>query len=73
LEQAHRNSVSRAELIGTEKLREMEPHLSTSALGAVWIPDECITDPHFVPIFYLYQALEFGAKVSSTLEAINLD
>jgi len=60
---AHANGVSDVRPVSAEALREAEPHLAGTALGAVAVPGESIIDPWSAPYAYLAQVLENGGQV----------
>lgn len=69
--QANANGVA-ASILSREQLREREPQLAGTALGAVLIADEGIIDPWSAPLGYLRQALLHGATVLTGTEVNSL-
>jgi glycerol-3-phosphate dehydrogenase len=63
LQQAHDNGVSDAQRIEAAQIRQQEPHLAHTALGAVTVPGEYLIDPWSAPLGYLQQAKAHGARV----------
>ena len=61
--QARKNNVDTVQMIDAVQLRKQAPHLSHSALGAVFIPGEFVIDPWSSPLAYLTQAVINGAQV----------
>jgi L-2-hydroxyglutarate oxidase LhgO len=66
--QASANGVA-ASVLSREELREREPQLAGTALGAVLIADEGVIDPWSAPLGYLRQALLHGATVLRRIRA----
>jgi glycerol-3-phosphate dehydrogenase len=60
---AHENGISDVHYMDAMELRQAEPNLSETALGAVHVPQESIIDPWSAPYIYLRQAIENGAAV----------
>lgn len=61
--QAIGNGVGNVALVGQEKLRAMEPQLSTQARAALHVPDEALIDPWSPFLAYVEQAMAHGAMV----------
>nr|XP_006823984.1 PREDICTED: uncharacterized protein LOC100370628 [Saccoglossus kowalevskii] len=61
--QSHLVGVTDVRQISQKALREMEPHLSHDALGAVIIPGETVVDPWLLPIRLAHDALQHGAQI----------
>ena len=57
-----------ATVLDREMLLTREPHLASSALGAVFIADEGIIDPWSAPLGYLRQAMLHGASLVTGAE-----
>ena len=52
-----------AEILTQQELREFEPSLSKSALGAVFCPYEAVVEPWLVPMGYAESARKHGANI----------
>lgn len=63
LERGKRNGVPDLEIIGRERLVEMEPHIGPTALGALWAPTAGIVSPYELAIASAENAVENGADV----------
>ena len=62
-DKARQNAIEDIELIGAKQLGAVEPHLSTKAMAAIFVPGESIIDPWSAPYAYLHQALDHGAEI----------
>jgi glycerol-3-phosphate dehydrogenase len=60
-----------ATLLSKEQLREMEPSLSHSALGAVHCPREAVVEPWLVPLGYAASAMANGADIRTSTKVIS--
>ena len=58
-----KNGVPDMEIIGREKLREMEPHIGDEALGALWAPSAGIVSPYELTIAAAENAVVNGAEI----------
>jgi L-2-hydroxyglutarate oxidase LhgO len=65
---AHKNQCFNVKEINRNKLFYLEPNLSRSALGALLIEGECVVDSWIPCIAFLHQAINNGAKVSTTIK-----
>lgn len=63
LDRGIKNGVPDMEIIGQEKLREMEPHISDEALGALWAPTAGIVSPYELTIAAAENAVMNGAEI----------
>jgi glycerol-3-phosphate dehydrogenase len=63
VEKAHQNNVTDVRQIDRADLRQREPHLAETALGAVLVPGEFIIDPWSAPLAYVQQGLAHGGRV----------
>jgi glycerol-3-phosphate dehydrogenase len=61
-----------ATVIDRDTLRQREPNLAPSALGAVEVPDEGIIDPWSAPLGYIRQAMLHGATLLTGAEVRGL-
>jgi glycerol-3-phosphate dehydrogenase len=68
LQNARRNGVSNARIIGTRQVRAREPEVADSVKAALEIPGESVVDPWSAPYAYLLQALENGASLARNCE-----
>jgi glycerol-3-phosphate dehydrogenase len=68
VEKAHKNGVTDVVLIDQAELQRREPHLASSALGAVLVPNEHIIDPWSAPLAYAHQAMVHGATIKRRSE-----
>lgn len=59
-----------AELVGAERLRELEPALSHTALGAVLCPREAVVEPWLAAAGYAESARLHGARIHTSTEAV---
>lgn len=59
-----------SKIVSREELLEMEPSLSSKALGAVWAPREVVTEPWLVPIAFANSALLHGARILTGKELV---
>jgi glycerol-3-phosphate dehydrogenase len=69
LEKAKKNGVNDVVQLTKEELVKREPSLSPKALGALFVPGECVSDTWLPCISYLYQAINNGAKLLTGFEA----
>jgi len=60
---AHANGVTGVRALTLEELKKKHPHLSDSAVAALFVPGEYIIDPWSAPLAYATQAIENGACV----------
>lgn len=60
---AHTNGVTGVRPLTLDELKQKHPHLSDSAIAAVFVPGEHIIDPWSAPLAYAIQAIENGARV----------
>lgn len=60
-----------ARILSQDELRDMEPALSTKALGAVYCPREAVVEPWLVPIGYAQSAIIHGAKIKLNTQVLN--
>ena len=65
---AHANGITNVRLVDSEELKNLEPNLSSKALGAVLVPDEYAIDPWSAPLAYLTQSIDNGAKLMLSTE-----
>jgi len=70
LQNARRNGVDSARLIGAVEVRAREPGVSASVVAALEIPGESVIDPWSAPFAYLLQALENGASLVRACELV---
>ncbi|WP_313518292.1 NAD(P)/FAD-dependent oxidoreductase, partial [Pseudomonas sp.] len=63
MEQARRNGVMDAQLLDSQQVLGLEPHLSPEVLGGFRVPGESLIDPWSAPHAYLTQALLNGARL----------
>ena len=59
---AHENGVEDVARVERAALRQAEPNLAKTALGAVQVPREFVIDPWSSPLAYLRQAIDAGAE-----------
>ncbi len=64
MQKAHQNGVGNVMQISREELIRMEPHIDKSALGGVYLPDECAVDPFLTPVTMLHEGRRAGGEVS---------
>ncbi len=64
LAKAHANGILDARLLSQAELRQREPNLAPTALGAVLVPGENVMDPWSAPLAYACQALAHGAVIT---------
>lgn len=63
MEQARRNGVMDVQLLDSQQVLGLEPHLSPEVLGGFRVPGESLIDPWSAPHAYLTQALLNGARL----------
>lgn len=64
---------SEAVLLSAAELHELEPSLSTKALGAVLCPREAVVEPWLVPAGYAHSAIINGAELRMNREVTAVD
>ncbi|MBR5782755.1 MAG: NAD(P)/FAD-dependent oxidoreductase [Clostridia bacterium] len=62
-ERGFQNGVPNMEIISKEKLKAMEPHISDTAIGALWAPTAGIVSPYELAIAATENAIMNGARV----------
>ena len=62
-ERGFENGVPNMEIIGRERLKEMEPYISDEAIGALWAPTAGIVSPYELTIAATENAIINGARV----------
>jgi glycerol-3-phosphate dehydrogenase len=67
---AHANGVTGGRPLTLEELKKKHPHLSGSAVSAIFVPGEHIIDPWSAPLAYAIQAIENGARVVRLAEVL---
>ncbi|MGB4338691.1 MAG: NAD(P)/FAD-dependent oxidoreductase [Bacillota bacterium] len=75
LERGRANGVPGLEIIGRERIVELEPNISPEAIAALWAPTAGITGPWELAIAYAENAVENGVKLmlSSPVTAIDVE
>lgn len=63
LEESVKAGDSDAYRVSEEELRDLEPQLSSQALGAVVCPNEAVVEPFLIPIGYAESARRHGAEL----------
>lgn len=69
--QAHANGIGDVRRIAADELATLEPHLATSARGALLVPGEHVIDPWSAPLAYVLQAVANGATVLRNCEVLS--
>jgi len=67
------NGVSGLEIIGSAKLRELEPNLKTDYIHALWAKTASIISPYMKTIALAESAMQNGAKVYLNSEVVKID
>ena len=67
------NGVQNMDIIGREKLREMEPHISEEAVGALWAPTAGIVSPYELTIAAVENAIMNGAEVKRNSGVLDIE
>lgn len=67
-----KNGVERTEIIGVEKLRELEPNISDKAIGALWAKSGGIICPYELTIAAIGNAMDNGAKLIRGFEVVKI-
>ena len=73
LAKANANGVLDARALSQSELRQREPNLAQSALGAVLVPGEHVMDPWSAPLAYAHQALAHGAVIMRKAEVTSAE
>lgn len=66
------NGVSNMEIIGKEKLKEIEPNISKNAVGALWAKDSGIICPYGLTIATIGNAMDNGATLYTEFEVVDV-
>ena len=72
-ERGERNGVEGLEIIGKEKLNELEPNISPSALGALYAKTGGIVCPYELTIAEIGNAMDNGAELFTNFEVERID
>ena len=75
LEKAHNNGVTDVRIISASEVYELEPNLSSGALGGLFVPRESILCPFTLPIAFATQAVSNGIaiKVDFPVEKVSVE
>ena len=71
-ERGEKNGVERMEIIGREKLKELEPNISDNALGALYAKSGGIICPYELTIAAIGNAMDNGAKLIRNFEVAKI-
>lgn len=72
LEKAHANGVSDVRIISESEVYELEPNLSSGALGGLFVPGESILCPFTLPIAFATQAVLNDVKLQVNFPVENV-
>ncbi len=71
-ERGEKNGVERMEIIGRDKLKELEPNISDNAIGALWAKSGGIICPYELTIAAIGNAMDNGARLIRKFEVIKI-
>lgn len=73
MERGRRNGVEGLEIVGSERLREMEPNIAKDAVAALWAPTAAIVCPYELCIAAAENAVANGAEFVRNFEVTGID
>lgn len=72
-ERGNKNGVKRLEVVGKERLKELEPSISENAVGALWAPTGGIVCPYDLTIASVGNAMDNGAELKTSFEVKKIE
>ena len=73
LKRGRANGVSGLEIIGAERLRELEPNISDNAVGALWAKTGGIACPYGLTLAAIGNAMDNGAELRTEFEVAAIE